>query len=224
VAQMADLEELERNDSKYSRFEAIIKGFLQKHQDEKVVVFSYFRATLNYLAERLAAAGVHAIVLSGGPEVDKGAVLEQFRGPAGPRVMLSSEVGSEGIDLQFCRVMVNYDLPWNPMRVEQRIGRLDRLGQEAKKITIWNLFYKGTIDDRIYRRLHERLQIFERALGGLEEILGREVRNLTLRLLTGRLTAAQEEEQIELAAQALENVRLQEERLEASAGDLVLRS
>lgn len=221
VGRIADLAELERNDSKYARFEEIVRGFLAEHPDQKLVVFSYFRATLSYLAERLGAAGISVVVLSGSVDVDKTAVLERFRNPAGPSVLLSSEVGSEGIDLQFCRVMVNYDLPWNPMRVEQRIGRLDRLGQEAKKISIWNLFYRGTIDDRIYQRLYSRLQIFERALGGLEEILGREVQKLTLRLLTGRLTAEQEEAQIEWAAQALENVRLHEERLEANAADLV---
>jgi superfamily II DNA or RNA helicase len=221
VGRLADLEELERNDSKYARFEAIVRRFLAEHPNEKLVVFSYFRATLSYLAERLNRAGIKAVVLSGDAGLDKGAVLEQFRNSPSTRVLLSSEVGSEGIDLQFCRVMVNYDLPWNPMRVEQRIGRLDRLGQEAKKITIWNLFYRGTIDDRIYERLYARLRIFERALGGLEEILGREIQKLTHDLLTGKLTPAQEEEAILRAAQVLENVRLQEEQLEADAAHLV---
>jgi len=221
VGRIANLEELTRNDSKFARFEEIVRQYLTSYAGEKMVVFSYFRATLDYLAERLTAAGVDAIILSGRAGIDKTAVLERFRDPAGPRVLLSSEVGSEGIDLQFCRVMVNYDLPWNPMRVEQRIGRLDRLGQEAKKITIWNLFYKGTIDDRIYQRLYSRLKIFEHALGGLEEILGKEVQKLTLGLLTGKLTPAQEEEAIERAAQVLENVRQQEEVLEENAAHLV---
>lgn len=221
VGRLADLSELERNDSKFKKFSEIVKSFLAQHPAEKLVVFSYFRATLDYLAERLAKLGVEAIVLSGYVGLDKAAVLERFRDPAGPRVLLSSEVGSEGIDLQFSRVMVNYDLPWNPMRVEQRIGRLDRLGQEAKKISIWNLFYRGTIDDRIYQRLYDRLQIFERALGGLEEILGKEIQKLTLDLLTGKLTKAQEEEHIQRAAQVLETVRHQEEQLESNAANLV---
>ncbi len=67
-------------------------------------------------------------------------------------VLLSSEVASEGVDLQFARVLVNYDLPWNPMRVEQRIGRLDRLGQRAEKISIINLFVESTIEERILDR------------------------------------------------------------------------
>lgn len=221
VSRLADLAELERDDSKFNRFQEILGQFLRKHPQEKVVVFSYFRATLSYLAERLGPLGIRAVVLSGAVGLDKAAVLEHFREPAGPQVLLSSEVGSEGIDLQFCRVMVNYDLPWNPMRVEQRIGRLDRLGQEAKVISIWNLFYKGTIDDRIYVRLYERLEIFKRALGGLEEILGKEIQKLTLDLLSGKLSAQQEEEHIERAAQVLETVRLQEEQLESDAANLV---
>ncbi len=221
VARIADLAELEKNDSKYARFEKIVREFLASYPGEKMVVFSSFRATLEYLAERLRKVDVDPIVLTGYVGLDKTAVLERFKDSAGPRVLLSSEVGSEGIDLQFCRVMVNYDLPWNPMRIEQRIGRLDRLGQEAKKISIWNLFYKGTIDDRIYQRLYARLQIFERALGGLEEILGKEIQKLTLGLLTGKLSAAQEDEEIERAAQRLENVRQQEEQLESNAANLV---
>jgi len=221
VAKLANLAELEANDSKYARFEAIVRGFSRQYPTEKLVVFSFFRATLHYLAERLSAAGIASITLTGTAGLDKNAVLEQFRDPAGPRVLLSSEVGSEGIDLQFARFMVNYDLPWNPMRVEQRIGRLDRIGQEAKVISIWNLYYKGTIDDRIYERLYERLEIFRHALGGLDEILGEEVQKLTLGLLTGRLTPAQEEAEIERAAQRLEIVRQQEEELEANAANLV---
>lgn len=221
VRDVANLEELERNDSKYARFEHIVRTFLADHANEKIVVFSFFRATLNYLSERLRKGGVESLVLSGDANLDKSVVLDRFRESDGPRVLLSSEVGSEGIDLQFCRVMINYDLPWNPMRVEQRIGRLDRLGQEAKKISIWNLFYRGTIDDRIYQRLYSRLQIFERALGGLEEILGQAIQELTLNLLSGRLSTAQEEVEIERAAQRIENVRNQEEQLEHSAADLV---
>jgi SNF2 family DNA or RNA helicase len=218
---LVDVDELERNDSKFNEFGKLVTVFLSDHPHEKLVVFSFFRATLRYLQRRLKGLGVSASVLSGAQGTDKSAVLDRFRDPAGPRVLLSSEVGSEGIDLQFCRVMVNYDLPWNPMRVEQRIGRLDRLGQQAEKIVIWNLFYEKTIDERIYTRLYERLQIFKKALGGMEEILGQHIQQLTSALLTGRLSPEQEEQRIEQAAQAIENVRFQEEQLENQAGDLI---
>jgi hypothetical protein len=112
-------------------------------------------------------------------------------------------------------------LPWNPMKVEQRIGRIDRLGQKAEKIIIWNLFYKDTIDSRIYHRLHERLEIFKTALGGFEAILGEEIQKLTLSLLLGKLTSHQEEERIEQTAQAIENTKKHEEELEQEAAHLV---
>ena len=67
--------------------------------------------------------------------------------------MLSSEIGSEGLDLQFCKTLINYDLPWNPMKVEQRIGRVDRFGQESDYVTIRNFVHENTIDDRIWERL-----------------------------------------------------------------------
>jgi SNF2 family DNA or RNA helicase len=79
----------------------------------------------------------------------KQAVLQEFEQEGGPSVLLSSEVGSEGIDLQFCRFLINYDLPWNPMRVEQRIGRLDRLGQKAERISIINFSMADTVEERI---------------------------------------------------------------------------
>ena len=96
------------------------------------------------------------------------------------------KVGSEGIDLQFCRTVFNYDLPWNPMRIEQRIGRVDRLGQTADAVTVVNLLHRGTIDDEIYRRLYERLDLAKQALGGFEAVLGEEISKLTPDLLTGR--------------------------------------
>jgi SNF2 family DNA or RNA helicase len=88
------------------------------------------------------------------------------------KVLLMSEVGSEGLDFEFCTAMVNYDVPWNPMKIEQRIGRLDRFGQKSEKIHIFNMSVKDTIDNNIYMRLFERLGIFQSYVGGHEEILG----------------------------------------------------
>jgi hypothetical protein len=136
-------------------------------------------------------------------------------------VLLSSEVGSEGVDLQFCWIVVNYDLPWNPMRLEQRIGRVDRLGQERKQVTILNLIYADTIDARIYRRLYDRLKLGERALGEFEAVLGEPIREMHQRLLDPRLTDAEKNQAIDRAAQAMENRARQESQLEAEAGALV---
>ena len=136
-------------------------------------------------------------------------------------MLLSSEVGSEGVDLQFSSIVVNYDLPWNPMRLEQRIGRVDRLGQTSQKVMILNLVYEGTIDKRIYERLYERLAIGQRALGEMEAILGKPIRELTMELLDPTLTDQQKDAAIDRAAQALENLRQVEDQLETEAGSLV---
>jgi superfamily II DNA or RNA helicase len=217
---LGDYQTLRRHDSKYGRLRDLLVAHLQEHPGEKVVLFAYFRATLRYLSERLGEDGIPAIILQGGEE-DKEGIIEEFRKPEGPAVLLSSEIGSEGIDLQFSRVVVNYDLPWNPMRVEQRIGRLDRLGQKADRITIWNLFYAKTIDARIYDRLYRRLQIFTRTLGGLEPILGDQIQQLTLSLLRDRLTPEQQQERIDQTALAIENTLRHEEQLEEEARHLV---
>ncbi len=195
--------------------------YLQDHPGEKIVVFSYFRKTLGYLAERLNHLGIENQVLTGGMPGTKQGVIDKFRDDGSVRVLLSSEVASEGVDLQFCRLLINYDLPWNPMRIEQRIGRLDRIGQKADKISIWNLCHADTIDERILKRLFERLNIFERALGGMEAILGEEIKTLTNDLLKPGLTGAQQDERIEQTAMAVERNRQEQNDLEKQASHLI---
>lgn len=213
-------EQLRDADQKYARLREILQEQLRRH-GTKVVVFSTFRATLNYLSERLAEDGIATTLLMGGSRQGKAETIAEFRAPSGPPVLLSSEVGGEGVDLQFSSLLVNYDLPWNPMRVEQRIGRIDRLGQTAPKVLIWNLFYEGTIDERIYRRLYEKLELCKEAMGDFEAILGEEMRKLTVALLGGDLTPAQQEERIAQTAQALENLRRENEALESEASTLL---
>jgi len=217
---LGNLKTLREHDSKYNRLKEILVNFLNRNPREKVVLFAYFRATLRYLQARLCEDGIDCVTLMGGTD-NRYEVIEKFKSPRGPKVLLSSEVASEGVDLQFCRVLINYDLPWNPMKVEQRIGRIDRIGQKSPVITIWNLFYDDTIDARIYGRLYVRLRIFERTLGELEAVLGDEIRKLSLELLRGELTPEQEEERIEQTAQALANLREMEENLEQEAAGLV---
>ncbi|MYD61770.1 MAG: DEAD/DEAH box helicase [Gemmatimonadetes bacterium] len=217
--ELGSLDELWRNDSKYKTLRSRLQSLFGKDRHEKVVVFSYFRATLQYLRERLEEDGIRTIMLHGGIP-DKDATITEFRKSRDDNVLLSSEVGSEGVDLQFARIVINYDLPWNPMRVEQRIGRIDRLGQQAPKINVWNLFYENTIDARIYYRLFERLRIFEGALGSLEPVLGKMIRELERDLFSKRLTPQEEEERIEQTRQAIENRRLIEDDLESKASHL----
>lgn len=221
--EIVSLDELIANDTKYSRLRGKMLEFFDLHPKEKIVLFSTFKATLTYLAGRLEKDGISTITLKGGTnhKQSKDDVIRAFRRPDGPQVLLSSEVGGEGIDLQFCWVLVNYDLPWNPMRVEQRIGRLDRIGQLADMILIWNLFYEETIDARIYRCLYTKLDLCRQALGDFEAILGDQIRSLTSDLLKGHLTPEQQIKRIDQTAVALETLRLQEEELEKGASQFV---
>lgn len=116
--------------------------------------------TLEYLQTRLEADGIKGLVISGKVK-DKDTILEKFEKDDTQKILLASEVGSEGVDLQFCRLLINYDLPWNPMRIEQRIGRLDRIGQKSDKILIWNMLHDTTIDKRIYDKLYRKFEFVQ---------------------------------------------------------------
>ena len=216
-----DLDDLRRHDSKFDALKELLLSYFRTAPNEKVIIFSFFRETINYLAERLAEAGISGSILMGGMDKPKQQVIDEFRNDPNVRVLISSEVASEGVDLQFCRVLVNYDLPWNPMKVEQRIGRIDRIGQEADKISIRNFCYGDTIDQRVYERLLERLNIFERALGGLEAVLGEEIASLTGDLLSQQLTPEEEERRITQSALAIERIRQDEDDLEKKASHLI---
>src|SRR5208283_3389599 len=93
-------------------------------------------------------------------------------------VLLFSEVGCEGLDYQFCDCLINYDIPWNPMRIDQRIGRIDRRGQRSETVAIYNFITPGTVDAEIYERCLLRIGVFNSALGGSEEILGQVTREI----------------------------------------------
>ena len=213
-------------DSKLKGLLEALADLDQVEPNRKVLLFSFFKRTLDYLKEKLEEAGYPCELISGdvksnprNPEQDeRGRRMRRFRDPdSGVRILLSSEVGSEGLDFQFANVMVNYDLPWNPMRVEQRIGRLDRMGQKADRIIIFNLYLPDTIEDRILRRLHVRIGIFKESIGDLETILGDEIQRLSRDLLTNHLTPEEEEARIDQAADAIE-LRLQQfKRLNAES-------
>jgi len=216
---VGDYEELKKHDSKYKQLRKNLHKYFKDNPDNKVVLFSFFRQTLAYLKERLLEEGFSCIVMQGGDNKDE--TLAAFKDSAGPQILLSSEVGSEGVDLQFSSLLINYDLPWNPMRIEQRIGRIDRLGQQAAKILIWNFMYANTIDERIYDRLLMRLDVFRQALGSMESIMGRVIKTLTSELLTHHLTPEQEEQRIEQNVLALEENRRRQKELENEAPHLV---
>ena len=138
--------------------------------DEKVIVFTQFKTTLDHLARELAKRKIKASCFHGdlsSPEKEK--AIERFR--RGVKVLLSTEAGGEGRNLQFCRVVVNYDLPWNPMRIEQRIGRVHRLGQEHD-VAVVNFTAGGTVESYVLDILQQKLNMFELVVGEMDMILG----------------------------------------------------
>ena len=142
------------------------------NQKEKVLVFTQFRETQALAAMLCEAEGWGVNIFHG--QLDpkqKNEAVAQFQRRKGPQVLVSTEAGGEGRNLQFCHWLVNYDLPWNPMRVEQRIGRLDRIGQ-TNTVMIGNLYVKESIEQRVLDVLETRIQAFEETVGGLDEILG----------------------------------------------------
>ncbi|MGQ0634642.1 MAG: DEAD/DEAH box helicase [Planctomycetaceae bacterium] len=143
---------------------------LRQSQGHKALVFVNFRRTLHRLEKLLAQAGVAFSMFSGEQSsAQKDEAVDAFRERAS--VMLCTDSGGEGRNLQFADTLVNYDLPWNPMRIEQRIGRVHRIGQ-TQEVFVFNLCTAGSLEDRILRLLHEKIRMFELVVGEVGSILG----------------------------------------------------
>ncbi|MFN8446399.1 MAG: SNF2-related protein [Caldilineaceae bacterium] len=142
----------------------------------KFLIFTEYRQTLDTILHHLQQSGISAVGFHGGLSIEqKEAAVAAFRGTGngkdGVRVLVSTESGAEGRNLQFCHQLINYDLPWNPMRVEQRIGRLHRLGQQ-NDVTIFNLSCNETIEAHVIDLLARKIRMFELVIGELDLILG----------------------------------------------------
>jgi ATP-dependent helicase HepA len=209
-------------DSKFEAFELALRTALEESADSKVIVFSFFRRTLAYLDAQLRSRGYDVLQINGDVPPDQRAyAIERFRTEPKLQILLSSEVGAEGLDFQFCDTMFNYDLPWNPMRVEQRIGRIDRYGQKRDKIRIYSFFLEGTIEERILERLYERIGIFEDSIGDLEPILGPLSNALTREIFSTELTPLEEEEVAARYANLVLHRRAEERDIEARSAELL---
>lgn len=194
------------------KFDQMMTAILekQKQDNNKIILFSTFRFTLRYLKEKLKAAGLRVEQVDGGV---KDSMRQDYRtrfelpreNPDAIDILLFTEVGSEGLDYQFCDMMINYDLPWNPMRIEQRIGRIDRRGQQSEAVSIYNVITNGTVDADIYYRCLMRIGIFESSIGECEEILGEIATQIDQIAVDSTLT--EEERKIKLEQMADNEVR-----------------
>ena len=167
---------LSEYDPKFDELDKIIQA-KQEMENSKLIVFSSFRYTLFYLQKLLKEKGIRVGLIYGDVcDEDRQDLRARFEMDKTDEdaldVMLFSEVGCEGLDYQFCDTMVNYDLPWNPMKIEQRIGRIDRRGQQSESVVIYNLITEKTIEEDIYDRCLNRIGVFESSIGECEEILG----------------------------------------------------
>lgn len=152
----------------HSKAKKVIE-LIENHQDEKVIIFTEYRATQLYLQWYLQQHKISSVPFRGGFKSGKKDWMKQlFKNHA--QVLIATEAGGEGINLQFCNIMINYDLPWNPMRLEQRIGRIHRYGQK-KDVYIYNFSIKKTVEEHIMSLLYEKIDLFQLVIGQLDDIL-----------------------------------------------------
>ena len=143
---------------------------LRQSRGDKTLVFASFQATLERLAAALGAAGISFTLYTGREtSAQKDAAVEAFRERV--PVLLCSESGGEGRNLQFANTLINFDLPWNPQRIEQRVGRIHRIGQQ-REVFIFNLCTAGSVEERILRMLGDKIRMFELVVGEIGSILG----------------------------------------------------
>lgn len=186
----------------------------QQNPRERVVIFATYLGTVEMLGQQIEAAypGQGVVVLKGGDHGSKLAAERRFKQSDGPRVMICTAAGREGINLQHSRILFNFDLPWNPMDVEQRIGRIHRYGQQDTA-QVYNLVLGDTIEGKIFLLLDEKLEDIAKAVGKVDEQgeIGEDLRAQILGQLSERINYQQ------LYAQALQDPELKRTRLELNA-------
>lgn len=177
-------------DSKAAELLAALDAIFEGRPREKVVIFTQFIETQDFLAAALRRNGLTVSTFNGRMSLeDKEESVRRFR--ESDQILISTEAGGEGRNFQFAHIMVNYDLPWNPMRVEQRIGRLDRIGQK-KPVRIYNLYCEGTVEERVLEVLERRIGLFQESVGSLDPILGAVERDIERLVLSDAAGAGEE--------------------------------
>lgn len=177
-----DIETID-NDPKIDRLNQDIADFTDRARD-RVIVFTQYKDTMRFIRNELVKTHSEKIATYSGDggemydadsgewyQAGKERVKQAFTGDGEVDVLVCTDSASEGLNLQQCGALINYDSPWNPMRIEQRIGRIDRIGQEYEEVEILNYFYEDSIDTKIYDRLSDRIGLFEDVVGEMQPIL-----------------------------------------------------
>ena len=209
------VEKLPENDPKFDKMLEVIRQ-KQTEDNNRVIIFSSFRHTLRYINKKLVENGIRVGQVDGSvSDEDRFKMRQRFLLEKDHKdaidVLLFSEVGCEGLDYQFCDTMINYDLPWNPMRIEQRIGRIDRRGQKSDTVKIYNMITDDTIDSVIYNRCLSKIGVFEDSIGDCSEILGDITDQIMEIMFSSELTEEERHMKIEKMADN-EVMRVQEMR------------
>lgn len=225
-----DLREL-GSDSKVEKLFEDLRYFFDRR--DKVMIFTQYTDTMDYLRDQLRHVyGCQVACYSGrgGERWDgvswmtcpKEEVKAAFTRGDDIKILLCTESASEGLNLQTCGVLINYDLPWNPMRVEQRIGRIDRIGQKFEEVWIRNYFFDGTVEATVYQRLSDRIDWFESVVGELQPILNQLAKTIQqVAMLRGRERTKRLEEEIAAIREQVESQELSGLDLDAFVDDVV---
>lgn len=208
----------------------------QRPAEWRMVVFTIRKETQQAIGKALSERGVTFGHIQGGEARRNHDTIERFRAnPPGAHVIVSTDAGSEGINLQVANVVVNYDLPWNPMVVEQRIGRIQRLASTHMHVVVWNLVIAGTVEEHVVARLMQKLQLISHAIGDIEAILesvgwdgdGEEsnsfesqIRELVVKALIGQDVARDTELKRRSIERAQQHLEQQREELDQTLGRL----
>ena len=220
---LVELSRLSGNDSKVEQLLADLDEIFKRR--ETVLIFTQYTDTMDFLREQLRQVyGSQVACYSGrGGEAWNGIawvpttkenIKNAFREGEAIKILLGTAAASEGLNLQTCGVLINYDMPWNPMRVEQRIGRIDRIGQVHKRVWIRHYFYEDTVEAKVYRALEDRIGWFEYVVGKLQPILAR----MGQAIRTVAMTPGVEREQV--LTRELDRLRQESDAQQAEGLDL----
>jgi len=215
---------LGNHDSKFASLKNIV---LEKNlaENRKMLIFTSFRFTQLYIYDQIKKLNITVGMINGDtPDDERIDIANRFAikgdNPSAIDILICTEVGSEGLDYQFCDTLVNYDLPWNPMRVEQRIGRVDRFGQKSESVSIINLICENTYDYFIYDKCLSKIGVFEKSIGYSEEKLGEFSKVLGDALMSMRLNDADKQELAQITIDQQIHDFLESQKLEDGVASL----